>query len=74
MVTKLKREGAEWVVPLDARLLERLGFDEETGLSISAVGDSLVLSVNDPARRQRFQEALAETIKRLGPALQRLAD
>lgn len=74
MVTKLKREGAEWVIPLDAGLLERLGFDEQTELEISAVGDSLVVSVNDPARRQRFQEALAETNRQFGRALQRLAE
>ena len=74
MVTKLKREGSGWVIPLDADLLERLGFDQQTELEISTVGQSLVLTVNDPVRRQRFDEALAETNRQFGRALQRLAE
>jgi antitoxin component of MazEF toxin-antitoxin module len=74
MIIKLKREGAGWVIPLDAALLERLGFDEQTELEVSTTGSSLVLSVNDPERRKLFDEALAETNQQFGRALQRLAE
>ncbi|MDZ4687203.1 MAG: hypothetical protein SH850_19165 [Planctomycetaceae bacterium] len=74
MVTRLKREGAELLLPIDAELLEKLGIDEQTELQISAVGQSLVLTVNDEARRQQFQQALDETNQQFGRALRRLAE
>jgi antitoxin component of MazEF toxin-antitoxin module len=74
MVTKLKREGSGWVLPLDAELLQGLKIDEHTELEIAAVGQSLVLTVSEPSRKQRFEDALADTNRQFGGTLQRLAE
>lgn len=74
MVTRLKREGTDLVLPLNAELLAELGIDEQTELQISAVGQSLVLTISDEDRRQKFQQALDATNQQFGRALQRLAE
>lgn len=74
MVTRLKREGTELVLPLDAALLEQLGIDEETDLQVAAVGQSLVLTISDESRRERFEQALKKTNQQFEQALKRLAE
>jgi len=60
---------------IDRPILELLGIDERTSLSISTDGEALVIApVRDKKRRKRFEEALASTNRRYGKTLKRLAE
>lgn len=74
MVTTLRREGDTWSIVLDARLVEELGFAEGAELQANAVGQSLIVVQEDPARRQRFETALGATNQQFGETLRRLAE
>lgn len=74
MEGKLTRHGEGWALVLDPKLLSEMHFDPETPLEVTTDGQSLIVSpVPDPARRARFETALAETNRRYGQALQNLA-
>ena len=75
MIKKLSKHGNSLALIIDRPVLDLLGIDEGTPLSISTDGDALVVSpVRDVQRRKRFEKALQSTNKRFGKALKRLAE
>jgi antitoxin MazE len=75
MIKKLSKHGNSLALVIDRSVLELLKIDESTPLEISTNGEALVISpVRDAKRRKRFEQALAETNRRYGKALKRLAE
>ena len=75
MNKKLSKHGNSLALVIDRPILELLGIDERTSLSISTDGEALVIvPVRDKKRRKRFEEAVASTNRRYGKALKRLAE
>ena len=75
MIKKLSKHGNSLALVIDRPILELLGIDERTSLSISTDGQALVIvPVRDKKRRKRFEEALASSNRRYGKALKRLAE
>ena len=75
MIKKLSKHGNSLALVIDRPILELLGIDERTSLSISTDGEALVIvPVRDKKRRKRFEEAVASTNRRYGKALKRLAE
>jgi len=75
MIKKLSKHGNSLALVIDRPILELLGIDERTSLSISTDGEALVIvPVRDKKRRKRFEEALASTNRRYGKTLKRLAE
>ncbi len=75
MIKKLSKHGNSLALVIDRPILELLGIDERTSLSISTDGEALVIApVRDKKRRKRFEEALASTNRRYGKTLKRLAE
>lgn len=75
MIKKLSKHGNSLALIIDRPILDLLGIDEDTPLSISTDGEVLVVSpVRDEKRRKRFEKALESSNKRFGKALKRLAE
>jgi len=75
MIKKLSRQGNSLALVIDRPILELLNISEETPLEISTDGESLIIApVRDPKRRKKFEKALAETNRRYGKTLKRLAE
>ena len=75
MIKKLSKHGNSLALVIDRPILELLGIDERTSLSISTDGEALVIvPVRAKKRRKRFEEALASTNRRYGKTLKRLAE
>ena len=75
MIKKLSKHGNSLALVIDRPVLELLRIDETTSLEVSTDGESLLIApVRDKKRRKRFEEALADTNKRYGKALKRLAE
>ncbi len=75
MIKKLSKHGNSLALVIDRSVLELLKIDESTPLEISTNGEALVVSpVRDAKRRKRFEQALAQTNRRYGKALKRLAE
>ena len=75
MVKHLTKHGNSLALVIDKPVLELLGIDAETPLSVTTDGQCLVVSpVRDPDREKRFRAALEEANRRYGKALKRLAE
>jgi len=75
MQKKLSKHGNSLALVVDRAILDLLNIDENTPLDISTDGQSLLVSpAATPKRRKRFEQALADTNKRYGRALKRLAE
>ena len=75
MLTKrLTRHGNSLALVIERPVLELLGIDADTPLSVTTDGRSLVISPADPKRARRFEEAVERANKRYGKALKRLAE
>ena len=75
MIKKLSKHGNSLALIIDRPILDLLNIDEETPLEVSTDGGSLVIApVRDAKRRKQFEQALAETNKRYGNALKKLAE
>ena len=61
---------------IDKPVLDLLKIDPaETPMELTTDGDALIVSpVRDAARRRKFEAAIAETHRRYGRALKRLAE
>jgi hypothetical protein len=60
---------------MERGVLDLLNIDADTPLDISTDGEVLVISpVRDEKRRKKFEEAVAETNRKYGRALKKLAD
>ena len=75
MIKRLTRHGNSAALVIDRAVLELLKIDLGTPLEVSTDGNMLIVTpVRDEARRKRFEEALAETNRRHGRVLRRLAE
>jgi antitoxin MazE len=75
MIKKLSKHGNSLALVIDRPILDLLKIDEGTPLEVSTDGGSLVIApVRDAKRRKKFEQALAESNKRYGNALKRLAE
>lgn len=72
---KLTRHGNSWALVIDKPVLDLLKIDPaETPMEMTTDGDALIVSpVRDAARRRKFEAAIAETHRRYGRTLKRLA-
>ncbi|MEX2288289.1 MAG: hypothetical protein WD648_14435 [Planctomycetaceae bacterium] len=75
MIKKLSKHGNSLALVIDRPVLDLLRIDETTSLEVSTDGESLLIApVRDKKRRKRFEDALADTNKRYGKVLKRLAE
>ena len=75
MIKKLTRHGNSLALVMDRGVLNILNIDAETPLDISTDGEVLIISpVRDEKRRKKFEDAVAETNRKYGRALKKLAD
>jgi len=75
MIKKLTRHGNSLALVMERGVLDILNIDAETPLDISTDGEVLIISpVRDEKRRKKFEAAVAETNRKYGRALTKLAD
>lgn len=75
MIKTLTKHGNSMALIIDRAVLDLLKIDNETPLDISTDGQVLIISpVRDKARRRKFEKALAESNRKYGRALKRLAE
>ncbi len=75
MIKHLSRHGNSYALVIDRGVMDLLEIGPDTPLSISTDGKCLVVRpVTDAAREKRFRAALAETNRKYGKMLKRLAD
>ena len=75
MVKRLTKHGNSLALVIDRGILELLDIDSETPLSLTTDGKCLVVApLRGPARRKRFQAALAAGNRKYARMLRRLAD
>ena len=75
MIKTLTKHGNSWALVIDKPVLELLNINPETPLKIRTDGQTLIIApAEDSARKQKFRGALAETNRRFGKALKRLAE
>jgi len=75
MIKKLTKHGNSLALVMERGVLDLLKIDADTPLDISTDGEVLIISpVRDEKRRKKFEEAVAETNRKYGRALKKLAD
>ena len=76
MNAKLVKSGGQYVIQLDAELVESVGLREGDQLQVDAAGEAISIrpADGDADARRRFRRALDETNKRYGNMLRRLAE
>ena len=75
MIKRLTKHGNSLALVIDRGVLELLGIDADTPLSLTTDGKCLVVApVRDAKRRKAFRAALEEGNRRYGKMLKRLAD
>ena len=75
LIKTLTKHGNSWALVIDKPVLELLNIEPETPLKIRTDGQTLIISpAGDSARKQKLRRALAETNRRYGKALKRLAE
>jgi len=75
MIKTLTRHGNSWALVIDKPVLELLNIAPDTPLKIRTDGQTLIITpADDSARKQKVRGALAETNRRYGKALKRLAE
>jgi antitoxin MazE len=75
MIKKLTRHGNSLALVMERGVLDLLNIDADTPLEISTDGEVLIISpVRDAKRRKKFEDAVAETNRKYGRALKKLAD
>ena len=75
MIKKLTKHGNSLALVMERGVLDLLNIDADTPLDISTDGEVLIISpVRDEKRRKKFEETVAETNRKHGRALKKLAD
>jgi hypothetical protein len=75
MRTKLIELQQQLALPLDADLIAKLGWDENSILELTMESGKLIVSaVTDEDRKRKFREALAWVNEQHGATLRRLAE
>ena len=75
MIKKLAKHGNSQAIVIDRAVLDLLSIDDDTPLMITTDGERIVIEpVRDKkAHKKKVAEALAETNKRYGKMLKKLA-
>jgi hypothetical protein len=72
---KLKKHGDKLALVIEKSVLDLLGIEANTLLSITTDGQCLIVApAKKKVRRKRFQSAVAQGHRKYGKALKRLAD
>lgn len=74
MTKRLTRHGNSLALVIERPILELLGIDADTPLSVTTDGRSLVVSPADPKRIRRFEESVRKINERYGKTLKKLAE
>ncbi|GMU57861.1 MAG: hypothetical protein AMXMBFR33_70070 [Candidatus Xenobia bacterium] len=75
MVKTLTKHGNSYALIIERPIMELLGIDADTPLSITTDGKALVIHpVHDEQRDERFRAALEKVNERHAGALRRLAE
>lgn len=75
MIKKLTKHGNSLALVMERGVLDLLDINADTPLDISTDGEVLIISpIRDEKRRKKFEEAVAETNRKYGRALKKLAD
>jgi len=75
MIKKLTKHGNSLALVMERGVLDLLNISADTPLDISTDGDVLIITpVRDEKRRKKFEDAVAETNRKYGRALKKLAD
>lgn len=75
MIKKLTKHGNSLALVIDRPILDLLKINAATPLEVSTDGQTLVIApVRDAKRRKKFEQALAESNRRYGRTLKRLAE
>ncbi len=73
MTQQLIRHGDTLALVLDRELVERLGLDETSRVSVRVDGQSMIIST-DPSRMMAFGEAMNEVNEEYREVFKRLAE
>lgn len=74
MEKKLAKHGNSYALIIDKPILDLLGIDADTPLSITTDGRGLFIAPAHPSRRRkRFQDAVAEGNRKYSKALKKLS-
>jgi len=75
MIKTLTKHGNSWALVIDKPVLELLNIEPDTPLKIRTDGQTLIVAPADETpRKEKVRAALAETNRRYGKALKRLAE
>lgn len=75
MIKKLTKHGNSLALVMERGVLDLLDINADTPLDISTDGEVLIISpIRDEKRRKQFEAAVAETNRKYGRALKKLAD
>jgi antitoxin MazE len=75
MIKKLTKHGNSLALVMERGVLDLLNISADTPLDISTDGEVLIISpVRDEKRHKKFADAVAETNRKYGRALKKLAD
>lgn len=75
MVKHLTKHGNSFALVIDRGILDLLGIDAETPLTLTTDGKCLIVTpVRNAGRSKRFQKTLEVVNKKYGRALKRLAE
>ena len=75
MVKRLTKHGNSLALVIDKPILELLGIDADTPLSVTTDGRRMIIAPEaDPEHQERFRAAFEKGIERYGDMLKRLAD
>ena len=75
MQKKLTKHGNSLALVIDKPVLELLGIDADTPLSITTDGRCLIIApAGKKTDRKRFQDAVAEGNRKYGKALKKLSE
>jgi antitoxin component of MazEF toxin-antitoxin module len=75
MIKKLTKHGNSLALVMERGVLDLLNIDVDTPLDISTDGDVLIISpIRDEKRRKKFEDAVAETNRKYGRVLKKLAN
>jgi len=75
LIKTLTKHGNSWALVIDKPVLELLNIQPGTPLKIRTDGQTLIIApADDSDRKKKFRGALAETNRRYGKALKKLAE
>jgi antitoxin component of MazEF toxin-antitoxin module len=74
MTKTLTKHGNSLALVIDKPILELLGIDAQTQLSVQTDGTGLYISPTDPTKRRQFESALSKVMTEWHGVLQHLAE